>query len=214
MRRISRREHVMLAVAIAVAAAVGVYLPRVRPARMRIEALHEQRVQAEEQLRQVRWPRAPEDPERLAARRDALRAEVLAAKVSLERAERRFVSRCDPALADGLRLKLSALADRHGVYFRENLPCPEATLRAFAGDDAATGGPEAARLLRSLTLGTPYALGARQVTLETDFAGLRGFLRDIDRLDQRVLVLRFDITVGEGYRPGVTPLLATLVFVF
>jgi hypothetical protein len=57
-------------------------------------------------------------------------------------------------------------------------------------------------------------MAARQVTLETDFAGLRGFLRDLGRLDHRVLVLRFDITVGDGYRPGVTPLLATLVVVF
>lgn len=214
MRRISRREHVLLAVALAVAAATAVYFPRVRPARLRIEALDEQRVQAEQQIREVRWPRTPEDPGRLVAKRDALRAEVAAARDALRRAEGRFVSRCEEALADELRVGISALADRHGVRFRENLSCPEAALRSFVGDTGSSGDlPDAARLVRFLALGDPYSLGARQVTLETDFAGLRGFLRDLDRLDHRVLVLRFDITAGEGCGPGVAPLLATLVYV-
>ncbi len=212
MRSISRREHILLAAAVAVAAATAVYFPRVRPARLRIEALEEQRVQAELQVREVRWPRTPGDPGRLVARRDALRAEVEAAREALRRAEARFVSRCDESLADELRVEISALADRHGVYVRENLACPEAALRSFVGDPGNAG--DAARLVRCLTLGDPYALGARQVTLETGFAGLRGFLRDLDRLDHRVLILRFDITAGEGCGPGVTPLLATLVYVY
>jgi hypothetical protein len=212
MRRLSPREHLLLLLACAVALGTAVYFPRIRPARLRTAALQEQRARIEQEVGQVRWPRVPDDPGRLALRRDALRAEVAAAREALARAEQRFVSRADPRLADELRISISALADRHGVYFRENLACPEAALRTFVGDAPPSALPDAARLVRFLALGDPYALGARQVTLETDFAGLRGFLCDLASLDHRVLVLRFDITVGD--RPGVAPLLATLVLVF
>jgi len=212
VRRMSKREHLLLVAAVAAAAITTFHHLRLRPAREKLALLSAETGRYAERLAEARWPRPPEDPKRLAARRDAVRREVEAARQTLFAVERRFVSRGDPSLADDLRLKISALADHHRVHVRENLPFARQSVRGFVGEtrsDAAA----AARFVRFLTLGEPYTLRVRQVVLEADFAGLRGFLHDLAGLEHHVLVLRFDVTAGPAAYAGVRTLSAKLLLV-
>lgn len=238
MRALSKREHSLLMIGFAVLLTVGVYLPRIRPARLRAAALDEQRLAVENRIREAKWPRPPEDFGRLTQRRDALRSEVESARRELRQAERCFASHGGDALADELRLEISALAQRHGVVFREDVACGEGVLRGFVGggpwsgtgstvdydEDEEIAPPQrsirasretaAQRLVSFLTLGDPYTLKARQVTLEADFDDLRGFLHGLDRLAHRVVVLRFDLTVRDRSPRTPAPLQATLAYAF
>jgi len=213
VRRITRREHLLLLSAIAIAATTAFHHARFRPARARTSTLRAETARYAERLNEVKWPRPPEDPVRLAKRRDAARREVEAAREALTRVEAGFVSQCEPALADEVRLQVSAIADRHGVHVRENLPCPRQTLQSFVGETGKGVISPASDFVRFLTLGDPYALRVRQVTIEADFACLRAFLRELDELQHHVLVLRFDIEVDRDFAAGATILKTKLLLV-
>ena len=209
MRALSAREHLLLIGALAFAVVFALYGLRYRPhaARLREWAGHKALVQ--NQLASAKWPVDPGDPGRLTRERDRLRAEVECLRADLAREETRFVSQSSPAAMDELRVRISELADRHRLHLRENRSCREQELRGFIGKTQS----EAAALVRFLTLGEPYSFRARHLAFETDFAGLRGFLRDLAALDQRVVVLRIEIAVAEPRRTEATPLEIRMVLV-
>jgi hypothetical protein len=209
MQKPSRREHLLMIAALYLTVAMALYVMKVRPAAKERARVESQAELFRQRLAAAEWPRRGGDPERLAETRNALQAEVARARRALDEAEARFVSHADPRAGDELRLEISALAERHRVFFKENRSCTPAMLRAFVGESRTNDG-----LVRFLALGEPYALSTRQLTLETDFAGLRGFLRDLGELEQLVIVLRFEITVIDPGRPGAAPLQAKLVVAF
>jgi hypothetical protein len=127
--------------------------------------------------------------------------------------ESRFVPHEQSGELEELLLQISALADRHAVQFRENTPCPAATLRRFLGPHHAACATEAADLVRFLTLGEPYARPVRQVTLDATFQGLRRFLRDLGALPQLVVIACFEIEAPTDTAPGQAPLRAKLLLV-
>ena len=189
MRSMSRREHYLLLAALLGVTALILFGVRYRPHAARLAGLDDQRRIAEARLAGAKWPADRGEPKRLSADCEELRAEVEKLEESLRREEARFVSRRTPASMDELRVRISELAQRHRIRLHEHRSCAEQELRAFLGR---TEG-DAASLVRFLALGEPYALRARAICFESDFAGLRGFLRDLAALEQQVVVLRFEI---------------------
>ena len=158
------------------------------------------------------WPKA-EDPAALRAALDRLETGLESDRARLAELEARFVPHEESGELEELLLQISALADRHAVQFRENTPCPAATLRRFAGTHHTASATEDAALLRFLALGEPYARPVRQVTLEATFAGLRRFLRDLGALPQLVVVACFEIEAVPEAGSGRPPLRAKLLLV-
>ncbi|MHC4939067.1 MAG: hypothetical protein ACYTHK_08880 [Planctomycetota bacterium] len=210
MRNLSGREHLLLMAALAVAVGFALFGFRYRPHAARLRDLSVRRELVEQQLAAARWPADAGDPQRLSAERDALREQLGRLRDRLQDQESRFVSGGAPAAMDELRVRISDLAREHRIRLIENLACPEQELREFVGlRDSAAGG-----LVRFLTLGEPYRFRARRLALETDFEGLRGFLAGLAALEQRVVVLRFEISVSATRGHGPTPLDIRLLLTF
>ena len=198
MSRLSAREHALMIAAALVAVAFGYWLVRYRPHADRLGKLAFQTDWTRQRLDGVKWPENKGDPATLQRELDAQAREAEAARARLAALERRFVSLGRPGEREELRLAISALADRHGVRFRETMACPAAALRQFVGDGARRPAGSAADLVRGLALGEPYELDVQQVTLDAGFNGLLRFLEGLDQLEHRVIVLRFEIEVRDG----------------
>lgn len=212
MRRLSRREHVLLLLAGLVAVGFGYSILRVRPANARRARIETRTSVFRKRLKDARWPRSA-DPEVLGATLARLTAELEDDRKQLQRLEARFVAHDQPGELEELLLRISALADRHAVDVRENAPCTGANLQRLIGGRPAASETAAARLLRFLALGEPYARPVRQITLDTTFQGLRGFLRDLDELPHLVVVGCFEIEAAADPAPGQAPLRAKLLLV-
>jgi len=213
MRSLNRREHVLLLIAVLIAAGMGYSALRVRPADARLARIETRTALFRDRLKNAEWPKA-EDPEALSAVLSRLTSELEADRNHLADLEARFVPRGQSGELEELLLQISALADRHAVQFRENTPCPTATLRRFLGPHHAACATEAADLIRFLTLGEPYTRPVRQVTLDATFQGLRGFLRDLGALPQLVVIACFEIEAAKDPLAGQAPLRAKLLLVF
>lgn len=210
MRTLSAREHALLMVALAVVVGFAFYGVRYRPHAARMKEHAEHRELLDRQLAGAKWPVDRGDPQRLSEREEAMRADVERLRALLQRQESRFVSQGDPAAMDELRVHISDLANKHRVRLVENLACPEQELRGFIGKTNSDAGT----LVRFLTLGEPYSFRTRRLALETDFAGLRAFLRGLAALDQRVVILRFEIAVAKPCGTRTTPLEVRMLLAF
>jgi hypothetical protein len=213
VKRLTRRERILLLVAFVVAVGFGYWALRLRPLAKELERLDRGVATARARVENVQWPKVHGDVPALDRELGVLEEVNAAAARTLAELERRFVSVAAPEALEDLRLQMSAKASTCEVRFRENVILPRAKVREFAGPDG--GEPsEAARLVRFLALGEPYELPVREVVFDADFCGLVSLLKGLNDLAGEVVVLRFEMEAKEDGVSGPTPLSVRLLLVF
>lgn len=213
MRRPTRRERILLLVALIVAVAVGWWTFRYRPLAKELEIVRRGLADAEARIAHVQWPRVEGDEGSLERDLATLRTVNQEAGATLAEMERRFVSLAKPETLEDLRVQMSARAADCQVRFRENTLCPPTRLREFVGGAQAPK-TSAARLVSFLTLGEPYALPVRELVFDASFCGLCSLLEGLSALPGEVVVLRFEMEAKEDDAAGPTPLSVRLLLVY
>ena len=216
MKRLSLRERILLVVALTATTAVAYGVLRLRPVLAELEQTRQVTEATVARRDGLTWPQAAGDASALERELEELQAVIREAKATLGGMEHRFVSLANPDAREDLRLEVSASASRCRVRFRENVECAPATVREFV---SASGTPpdaesKAARLVRFLALGEPYALPVREVAFDASFCGLCTLLRGLADLSSEVVVLRFEIDVQADDARGPTPLSSRLLLVY
>ena len=86
MRRLSQREHVLLIIAVLIAAGFGYSVFRVRPAHERVARIETRAALFRDRLQNAQWPRE-QDPAPLSAALQRLTSELEADRAELKRLE-------------------------------------------------------------------------------------------------------------------------------
>jgi len=193
----------LLVVLTLLAAGVGYYAMRVRPARARAQRMRSAAESARIQLEGLAAGPSVRPVERARQERDKQLATLETRFVAWSDRLDSFASCGDPVRLDELRLHMSRLADDCGLRIRSNLGCTEAERRALAGPGVS---PHARYVAALLDRSAPPSPALRRITFESDFRGLRRFLADLHELPGRVVILGFEI---QAVRTQAAPALRT-----
>lgn len=233
---LSAREQVLVVVTAAVMIGGAYGLLRYWPA---VKALRETAAQTkatEERLQKLVIPDEPvEDMARLQRDLDAARMMLQSTRQRMAGLEQRLA----PPGSQELKLKISELAQFHGVRIRENEaykpPVPQPTtpaqsatgaMSATPATNAGQGGPTSATVgsggaqangppleMLELFLKPEWKRPLQRISMEGSYAGLRGFITALDKLPWQVSVVQLGIEVDERTPPfGLPqPLRATMI---
>lgn len=212
--RLTTREHVLLVAAMLAAALMGYWLFRYRPAVATIRELSQKAQQAREQVQQVQWPAAPTtEPAQLQSQLARAEEKLADARTRLALLERQFAPADGGEAIQHLKVELFDLASRSGLRIAEDVPFNgnlASTSRGardaqpakpgvgtiaskdHAADPSARGAPDYTILMQY------YRRPIEKLTIEGPYGGLRRFLKGLEHLPWRVVVLDFGIAATQA----------------
>lgn len=214
MKKISRRERMLLYLGTVVVAVVLAYVFRFR---LGLEDRDKLLAMAEVHqgiATSLVVPSPAADPLALNEELRMLEARLERNRQLIGSFESRFRSRTSSPALDDLRVQISRVATASRVTLRTSAPVLPGRIREFLRSrqdlDTNRGGAP----LRFLTLGEPYRLPVREVTLDSDFRGLHTFLKRLTALEAEVVIVNFDIQKRDVADSSLPPLRTLLWLVF
>ncbi|MGE3809157.1 MAG: cell envelope integrity protein TolA [Gemmataceae bacterium] len=120
--------------------------------------------------------------------------------LQIARLERQLAGDSAGSLQD-LKVRISSLAKQNGVHVRENVPHALTTPQNMAetGEEVIRARPLVTKSLPTwLDPRTLYRIDQRplqRLTIEANYAGLRGFLVGLDQLPRQIIVVQFEIDI-------------------
>jgi len=197
----------LLVALLLVAACLGYYALRVRPARSRSQSMLVAAESARVRLEGFEASAATRVEAPGAQERDRQRSALDRRSQACAELFGSFASCGAPERLDALRLSVSQLADRCGLVVRSNIGCTQAERRGLATPGGcADSAPHAGYIAALLDPAASPSLALRRITFDSDFGGLRRFLASLSELPDRVVIVDFDV---QALRDRELPVLRT-----
>ena len=206
----STREHLLMIVALFVLGGGAYYAFRFRTAWADVDLRTRQIAEVKGKIEKLKWPsETPGSEEGLMTRLDETKASFQVESLAVDELRSTFAPSEDAAIMQGLKLKISELAQGCGVNISKSTPIRavrNATKKANRRADGARGQGQRSRVgssrkdesrtfsLESL-LTDDYKNPRPREKLEvvSTFEGLSRFVRGLNRLPHQVIIVQFEI---------------------
>ncbi len=215
LKKISRREHLLLIIALGILIGMA-YVPfRYLPAQKEIAGLIEETEKTWAKTKGIELPNDPaEDLKRLEKEKMDMEQTLIGMREAVASLEEAFAPVDSPEVLHGLQVEILDLARVSGIRILENKPYEPKS-------------PQAPNLIRGAVpehrprgvkqsvpdIFTPYSRPMRRLEAAASYRGFKRFIRGLNDLHWRVTLVEFTVEAARPAKrgPGGEPLIVTLI---